>query len=612
MISITAISCFFVASAFAAWPIPRTDLRLELMVNGSTSDTSGNNRITSYTGTVPSVITDSTYGIKNWNFGWNGSVRVNTSWYWGAMTDYTMSFWVKIPTTSLAQNWSNNLTTSTSTLSLLAANWYVYQVNNISYDKPSVIIGAKSWTWDIGWFRFAVSKEWNCSVNWYNSTSFIGYVTAPYYTQYWDSFVYQKSPFTCTIIDGKWHHLILTRKSGWLKIFIDWTLVSSWSNTDSIGKVITLGSMWFNPSISPWYVYYPTATLNDITTAHYYRWGLFAYRLYSAALSDNDLTNLYDEYRYIQWNINWTWAISLSIDSYLAPNLKVAIKNIPSNLTKNIVSYEYSVNSGSYTIITNLIDKSASGIINYLATLDLTNISDGSLNISFRTRTWAITQTIGSFEYTKIDNPTTITINNPDSTSTSEKFISAQASAWGILSFSLTRSSICDASLQFEDYSDLTFTTTADNGIRVCYRAIYPNLANKTVYKISTTIQGIQPREVLVTTPVVKLFDNYTIWAKSNYPKPNDSTAMMLDLLGVSASTTQWTINGVTMTDINGDGLVDFLYSRNDPVRRAIVVNNGDYTFKIAYKCAVDSVTSTIYPYTTTITYYGDCADFLR
>ncbi len=44
------------------------------------------------------------------------------------------------------------------------------------------------------------------------------------------------------------------------------------------------------------------------------------------------------------------------------------------------------------------------------------------------------------------------------------------------------------------------------------------------------------------------------------------------------------------MTDINGDGLVDFLYSRNDPIRRAILINNGNYTFKTVYKCAIDGI----------------------
>ena len=59
------------------------------------------------------------------------------------------------------------------------------------------------------------------------------------------------------------------------------------------------------------------------------------------------------------------------------------------------------------------------------------------------------------------------------------------------------------------------------------------------------------------------IFSDYTLWTKSLFQKPNDTTYMMLDLLGVSPGSSQGTINGVTMTDINGDGLVDFLYSNN-------------------------------------------------
>ena len=65
------------------------------------------------------------------------------------------------------------------------------------------------------------------------------------------------------------------------------------------------------------------------------------------------------------------------------------------------------------------------------------------------------------------------------------------------------------------------------------------------------------------------------------------------------------------MTDINGDGLVDFLYSRNDPVRRAIVVNNGNYTFRTVYRCAIDPLKDAN-GVIVSHTYYGDCADTTR
>lgn len=147
MISITAISCFFIASAYAALPIPRTDLRLELMVSGSTADTSGNNRLTSFTGTTPTVLTDPTYGIKNWNFGSNGSVRVNTSWTANSTADFTMSFWMKLPASAVTQNTSNNYITP---IIPTTTNYNGYQttVSRITFDKPQVILAAKTATGD--------------------------------------------------------------------------------------------------------------------------------------------------------------------------------------------------------------------------------------------------------------------------------------------------------------------------------------------------------------------------------------------------------------------------------------------------------------------------------
>lgn len=59
---------------------------------------------------------------------------------------------------------------------------------------------------------------------------------------------------------------------------------------------------------------------------------------------------------------------------------------------------------------------------------------------------------------------------------------------------------------------------------------------------------------------------------------------------------------GANFVDMNGDGLVDVLYY--DTKYSALLVNNGDYTFKVQYKCYVTS------PYEVGgLSYYGDCAD---
>ena len=175
-----------------------------------------------------------------------------------------------------------------------------------------------------------------------------------------------------------------------------------------------------------------------------------------------------------------------------------------------------------------------------------------------------------------------------------------------------TTNTICDATIAiWEDYSDLVFVNKSDAGIRVCYKAVYSS-TNKTIYKLSPAIQGIAPVEDKSTsTTNTNLFTEYLTWTKSMYPKTDDSTSFLFELLAVNAGSSQGTINGMSMIDINGDGLVDFLYSRNDPVRRAIIVNQGNFTFKTVYKCAIDMAQlnyySPMYP-----VYYGDCADGTR
>jgi hypothetical protein len=191
-----------------------------------------------------------------------------------------------------------------------------------------------------------------------------------------------------------------------------------------------------------------------------------------------------------------------------------------------------------------------------------------------------------------------------------------------------TRWTVCDATITtWEDYSDLTFATKADNGVRVCYKSVNP-ATNKTVYKLSPTIQGIQSTEDQ-KEKWFGLFRNYTLWTKSTFPKNDDSTAMILELLNTAKQRSdsynyawqlQWyslsSGNSITMTDINGDGLVDFLYSNSDPIRRAILVNNGNYTFKTVYKCAIDAELGYNvwwqYGPTGNSIYFGDCADPTR
>ena len=128
------------------------------------------------------------------------------------------------------------------------------------------------------------------------------------------------------------------------------------------------------------------------------------------------------------------------------------------------------------------------------------------------------------------------------------------------------------------------------------------------------------------------IFDNYTSWPRSMYQKSNDSTSWILEMMQINNTNTDiswktlsynWQSNWVTLTDINGDWLVDFIYSRHFPsngrlgnVRMAVMINKGNFTFTSIYKCVFISEWNPLIivngNYFLPEYYYGDCADTTR
>lgn len=611
LVSIFWIFCLW-GTLHAAWVIPRTDLRVELLLATGSQDTSGNSRIVTSTGIAPVYETDSTYGVPYAKFNGSGGLKVNTTWSASWSSDFTISYWMKLSGSDL----TSNLYYASAPLKYwvwINSRWYYVVISKVYYDKPMVIFSSKTWSADTGDIRFWITQDGKCS---FNGDTKIDHLYPDYINWFYrDFYASHNSPFDCSgIKDNRWHHIVLTRKSGIMRMLVDNNPIWSGWYAWWIWKTINLWNFWFSPN-STMYDPYTTWSLNDIIASHYYKGWIAWFREYSVALSDTDIDSLYEEFKYAQSDLAWAWWIVVTMGGYSSPNLSINLKNIPLNLSKDSTQYQYSLDWINFFPILDLIDTSTStGSYSYRANMNLTGVNDGRVNITLRVVSGQSFQNIGTVWFNKIDITPSITITAPNSDIATSKTITATVSTGWILYLSLTRWASCDASLALEDYSDLTFTTLTDNGIRVCYKAFYPS-TNKTIYKLSPTIQGIQPTDNIISSPTVKLFDNFTLWQKSLYAKPLDTASFILDLLSVSASASQGTINGITMTDINGDGLVDFLYSRNDPVRRAIVINNGNYTFKTVYRCAVDSspirdIQWTITGYT--YIYYGDCADTTR
>ena len=90
---------------------------------------------------------------------------------------------------------------------------------------------------------------------------------------------------------------------------------------------------------------------------------------------------------------------------------------------------------------------------------------------------------------------------------------------------------------------------------------------------------------------------NYTSWANSTGFAASDTMMQSLYIMNTNNTTRH------TLTDFNGDGLVDILYhywGNSYPSYYMVLLNTGDMGFDLAYKCVREG---------SPIKYYGDCAD---
>jgi len=623
-------------SVSAAGTIPRDWLRLELLLATGAQDTSGNNRPVTATGIAPTYQVDPVYGIPYAQFSGSGWLRVNTAWTAGASDDFTVSFWMR-------HSWIFQQETTLTGMMDRIRIAQPYSTpsdfrNEIYYTTLAQDIFV---TADSGWMKLIVDKNWKCSFKGGYWTTLLQSLYAGAEHDWWKwTTVYQneyriveswnnmQDSFSCpNILNNKWHNIIMKRKQWTFSIYIDGIeVMKTLNNAVSLNRVIDI---WYTSTdIGAYSWKFTPSQINTLVNSKYLNSWIAWFRIYSKSLTDDEIEALGDEYRYAQSDLVGAGNITLAMEKYAKPNLTIQLKSIAPNLSKDTVEYQYSTDGKKFSGITDIIDISSStGFLNYRVNLNLSSVPDGKVSITLRIKSGDTYQNIGTISFNKLDATVGITINQPASDIATSKTISATTEAWNVLYMSQTRWTVCDSTITtWEDYSDLTFTTKNDNGIRICYKSVN-SATNKTIYKLSASIQWIQSLDDQKVKGYT-LFNNYIYWTKSYYQKSDDSTSMVLDLLNSAKQRTdsygwqwQWTwystssSNVITMTDINGDWLVDFLYHSTDPVRRAILINNGNYTFKTVYKCAIDIEmrwdTFNYIPTGNTI-YYGDCADPTR
>lgn len=423
-------------------------------------------------------------------------------------------------------------------------------------------------------------------------------LTNDYYcsTPYWN--------FDCSILKDQNKHVFLIRKNNQtFDIYIDWnksfSKTSTWTTWNIWSTLSTYNSTVSIPNMGRWQFWsarYCTGWWFDqnwvfiCNSKNAFLWELTNLNIYNWFMTDKHLNTFFiQEWYNVQNNLVWV------LKWYLNNILNIEISWIQNQDKKENIDYEYSYDNSTFIKINSwsLIEKTwASWSIIYEYSLDISGQPDWNWNLYIRTNSWGITKFISKINFIK-DTSYEITTNEPNKNEESSKNISATFSRWSLY-MSLTRWTTCWSTLTFENYSNLTFNSTKDNWIRICYKWV-DSITNKVYYKLSSPIEWIISN---ISYLWGDMFEYYTSWKYSPSIRTNDSTFSMLTLLAnwlVSPTSSNWS----SMVDINWDWLVDLLYIwlANWVSKRSILINNWDYTFTIVYKCVSGSAW-----------YYWDCA----
>jgi hypothetical protein len=107
-------------------------------------------------------------------------------------------------------------------------------------------------------------------------------------------------------------------------------------------------------------------------------------------------------------------------------------------------------------------------------------------------------------------------------------------------------------------------------------------------------------------------FEDFATWYSSSKRKTNNTLGDVVSAMNTTKTTFSDIVEaGEQFVDINGDGLLDFLYygkaSFGNPwtdEKSAVFINKGNFSFDPIYKCVIYSPDGPNYP----ATWYGDCA----
>ena len=270
---------------------------------------------------------------------------------------------------------------------------------------------------------------------------------------------------------------------------------------------------------------------------------------------------------------NGSYTIGTTVAITVTFSASVTVTDTPQLALNSGGTAAYASGSGSTTLNFNysIAAGQNSTDLDYTSTSALSlnggTIRTGSTDASLTLPAPGAAHSLGANKNIVIDTTApAITINNPNTSPATSKTLTASVPD-GTLTMSNTNGSTCNGTLTFVAYASQTFTTEADNGMKVCYRAV-DSLGN-TGYSLSNAIAGID-----TTAPAITI----------NNPNTSPATSKTL-----TASVPDGTL---TMSNTSGstcDGTLTFVaYSSQTFTAEA---DNGT---KVCYR-AVDGLGNTGY-----------------
>lgn len=513
----------------------------------------------------------STYNFsinKNYYDGWNVSFSNKVVWDFLFLNNLNSYSWNNYFALTWLINYNKSISFPQSNISFQNSSSYItYNPSSANVQTISFFV---KWSWEL--LNNTYFTLTNDTTNWFWLTKW-----GVNYLNIWPK-------------DDNWHFIVLSLDKNEDKFYIniDWT--------DYLWNMI----------------YYRDDLINWLK---FQNWNFAFVKAFSQKLTDLEIIELYKSYDKFVPSISSTSSVlnMRTIDDFL--NINVSVSD---NDTLQNIEYYYSFDNINFHKIENF---STPTPVN----------SPQVVKISWSIiQSWASKLYFKSFDGKKYSNTLTFDVNKNDSSLEItvdeswlfkwwDKILKASINWWNLF-YATTREDVCDETLNFLPYKDLTFSSTDDNWLKVCYKWVF---FDNIIYKMSREINWIWDKTTTVKSS--DIFYNYLSWKKWRL---KDFDPMYILITSQVYNSVQWTSTTRSypklLTDVNWDWLPDLIFTNynsqqlmkypswwwtptpyyEDRYFYALLLNKWNMDYEVKYRCVYVNNDTDWRTW-----YYWDCAE---